>query len=154
MVGLIGFIAYKARLIKGPSIPSAMIFSFYLCFVLTMTIFDRVQSSDFHYELDLFWSYRAIMRGSKTMVEQNILNILMFIPIGAILPVLIKKYNWTVPPLALSLSICIELAQLLTRTGLFELDDIINNTLGALIGYALYLVLAKCRERREVRAKG
>lgn len=39
---------------------------------------------------------------------------------------------------AAACSLCIELAQLVLRIGLFELDDILDNALGATLGYLLY----------------
>lgn len=41
------------------------------------------------------------------------------------------------------LSIIIEGLQLITSRGLCETDDVIHNTLGAMIGYALFVLLRK-----------
>ena len=38
---------------------------------------------------------------------------------------------------AAACSLCVELAQLVLRVGLFELDDVLGNALGAVLGYAL-----------------
>ena len=47
---------------------------------------------------------------------------------------LITKKNWVVIVAALVLTAASEVIQLLFGLGLFEWDDIINNTLGAVIG--------------------
>ena len=39
--------------------------------------------------------------------------------------------------------LCIELIQLITRLGMFELDDFIYNTLGAALGYWLLVCMEK-----------
>lgn len=46
--------------------------------------------------------------------------------------------------LGAGLSLSVELIQLVTRLGMFELDDIIFNTLGVALGHALLA----CAERR------
>lgn len=38
-------------------------------------------------------------------------------------------------------SVCIELIQGITRMGLFEVDDIINNVLGAVTGMVIYKLI-------------
>jgi len=52
-------------------------------------------------------------------------------------------------PIGVLMSATIEVAQLLTRRGLFEFDDIIYNSVGALIGFLLYLLLRKLGRRSE-----
>ena len=64
----------------------------------------------------------------------------MFIPIGFLLGI---KVGWKGIPIAALFSLIIELIQLVTRRGLFEFDDIIHNTLGAVIGFGIYALLGK-----------
>lgn len=81
-------------------------------------------------------------------------NILIFIPFGFFLPKAFVKMNqlfWT-----LLFSGCfiidIELFQLVTRFGEFDVDDIILNLLGVVIGFSLYhlihYILKKSRHMR------
>ena len=44
---------------------------------------------------------------------------------------------------ALGLSFGIELIQLITHYGCFELDDMINNVTGAVIGYSIWWTVRK-----------
>lgn len=69
---------------------------------------------------------------------QNIDNILFFILFGFLLPV----DSWKKALLAgLGFSFCIEFAQYVGGLGLAELDDVICNTLGTLIGFwFMYLI--------------
>ena len=65
-----------------------------------------------------------------------ILNILLFVPFGYLLPTLFPQLKWwQVILLALTFSLCIEFLQLLTRLGYADIDDMINNTCGAAIGF-------------------
>lgn len=59
-------------------------------------------------------------------------NILMFVPVGFLLPLVIKKR-------ALLYGVCfsafIEILQYITHRGTCEIDDVISNTIGLIIGY-------------------
>lgn len=72
-------------------------------------------------------------------------NIMAFMPLGFFVPVVfekIKKIKHTIF-IGTSLSTCIEMAQIITRVGTFDVDDIILNTIGTLIGYRIYLGVQK-----------
>ena len=72
-------------------------------------------------------------------------NILMFIPAGFLLPRLFKPLRKFFP-FILTVLICIlfvELLQLLAMVGSFDIDDIILNFFGVLIGYLLFICTAK-----------
>ncbi len=77
-------------------------------------------------------------------LEGIILNILLFIPFGYLIPSLFPKLRWwQVILLGLAFSLCVELLQLLTRLGYADVDDLINNTLGAAIGFLCYKLFLK-----------
>lgn len=66
-------------------------------------------------------------------------NIVLFIPIGIILPMLNISYRRVFALMFMTICIIttIELIQMITRVGSFDIDDIILNTLGALIGLGM-----------------
>lgn len=72
-----------------------------------------------------------------------VLNILLFVPFGYLLPVLWNKADrwWKTVLLGFALSLTVELLQLITRLGMFDVDDLINNTIGAGVGYLLYRIM-------------
>lgn len=74
------------------------------------------------------------------MVIQNLQNIAFFTPFGVLMPV--KKW-WIVCIVALILSLSVEIVQYAGGFGLAELDDVICNALGALIGYCVVLCLKR-----------
>ena len=49
--------------------------------------------------------------------------------------------------MALGISLIIELTQLMSRRGLFEFDDVIHNTLGALLGCGLLSFIKMIKKR-------
>lgn len=46
-----------------------------------------------------------------------------------------------------SISLTVEVIQLITRAGCFDVDDMILNTLGAALGYGIYAVCDKIRRK-------
>jgi glycopeptide antibiotics resistance protein len=65
----------------------------------------------------------------------------MTVPFGILIPLLNPKIRSFMKILlsGLLFSLIIELVQYFTGRGLFEFDDLFNNTVGAIIGYLLFL---------------
>ena len=55
------------------------------------------------------------------------------------MPCMVKK-KWVVIPVGFCFSLLIEVLQLVLRKGTFEVDDLINNTAGVVIGLGVYLL--------------
>lgn len=72
------------------------------------------------------------------------LNIIMFMPLGFLLPFIWKKYRNPLKILftGLGLSLSIELCQLFNRRNT-DIDDLLMNTLGAIIGYGVWILFKK-----------
>ena len=68
------------------------------------------------------------------------LNVLLFVPFGYLLPLLWKRADrwWKVVLCGFVLSLLIELTQLVTHLGMFDLDDLMNNSLGAFLGWGCF----------------
>jgi len=75
----------------------------------------------------------------------NILgNLVAFMPLGLIVPIVFKRketyYFFHIVVLwAFIISLSIEIAQLVMSVGSFDVDDLILNTFGAMIGYWIYI---------------
>lgn len=74
-----------------------------------------------------------------------ILNIFLFIPLGFLCPLISKRYQCEKNILLLGggLSLAIEIAQLFTLYRATDIDDLLTNIAGALIGYGCFKVLRK-----------
>ena len=72
-------------------------------------------------------------------------NVAMFIPIGIVYPSVFKGLNTHVKVIAagIGLSLAIEIIQLPFYQRVTDIDDLIMNSAGYLIGYGMYLVV-KC----------
>lgn len=80
--------------------------------------------------------------------EEYLLNIIMLVPFGILVPFIWPSWRniFAVTLAGCALSVCIEASQLLNNRAT-DIDDIIANTLGALIGYILYRVFALIMRR-------
>ena len=126
------------------------ILTFYLAFVFTLTIYERPVTPEATMQLALFWSYKYILNGDKGMFFEVFWNIVMFMPYGILASILSKsKAKWHVLLSGALLSAAIELTQLISHRGLFEYDDILHNTLGTIVGIALFYAAAKVIARIE-----
>ena len=109
-----------------------------------MTFFNRKAGHN-SYNFKPFWSYIQFF-DNKELRWEILNNILLFIPFGTILSQLLPQKR--VLLLAIGLSAFIELVQLLSGTGLCEIDDLISNTIGGVIGFIIGItVLWQIRTR-------
>lgn len=136
---------------------TAILWWVYTMFLLYITVLGRYCFEDFRSRLDLFISYRqAFIAGNGSELRALILNILIFVPFGLITAELIKKRfpAWAALIPGFILTLVIELLQLVTRTGTFEIDDLINNTLGTALGillwYGLRALYRKLKKNKEL----
>ena len=114
-----------------------ILFWSYCFFILWITLFSRTPNGKHIIELGLFLSYRLLLSGApngRKEVIQNIQNILFFIPFGALVPT--NKWK-NVLIAAFSLSLSIEVLQYICCLGWVEADDVICNTLGAMIRFGI-----------------
>lgn len=72
-------------------------------------------------------------------------NTLMFVPLGIFIPLLFKKRDNIISIIFYGFtgSLFIEINQLMTGGRTADIDDVIFNTVGALLGYIIYKVLVK-----------
>lgn len=120
-------------------------FVIYLLAVFYITFLSR-ESSEIRKNLHLFESYiNFFIYENDFYLEMIVKNIIMTIPFGIYLPLLFKSFRSGVKVTLAGFlySLSIELSQYVTGRGLFELDDLFNNTIGAAIGYLLYLIMTK-----------
>jgi len=77
-------------------------------------------------------------------------NIAAFLPMGFFLPLVISRLNniYRTTVLVLLISIIIEINQFIFKVGVFDLDDIILNTIGGLIGFCIYRLIKNIIKKR------
>ena len=115
------------------------LFITYMYCVLQLTIFSREPGN--YGTVD----WRFLVRWNENDAQKAFLlaNIIMFIPFGVLLPMFGKTMNHIliVLPIALACSVCIEALQLKYQLGFCQLDDVVANSVGFLIGFFIFLAI-------------
>lgn len=129
---------------KGLKNSVGLMLTSYVFIVFSATVLFRSHALIAGFKLMPFWSYIAYIKGEDdSLLLENIMNVIVFIPIGLMFAcVLAKNSFWKVALLACILSVSIEVMQLITKNGLCEIDDVIHNTLGCVIGYGLFRMIS------------
>lgn len=147
----------------------SLLFFLYLLFIIKMIVFkypvSQLQEIVNSWQKDVIWEglHSANFVPFKTIKMYiryydlpglrsfaNLFgNILIFIPVGIMLP-MVHKASWN-PLIMLANSFIfvlgIEIFQLFSAFGAFDVDDIILNCFGVLLGRALYQILGKKKGR-------
>ena len=129
----------------------------YMFLILATTVLARASKENAGVNLQLFWTYREVFsrpRGSHGLNIEILLNILMMIPIGVLLPLVTKKKFLFALGIGTLTSIAIELLQYITHRGLCEIDDVFNNVIGVVIGYGIYSIWKQKRGISEENQQG
>lgn len=99
-------------------------------------------------EIRRFWIYRKQL-GMFALFTNIFGNVLGFVPYGFVLPVIARRMRsgFFIILSGFAISLSVEVIQLITRVGCFDVDDMILNTLGAALGYAMYAVCERLRRK-------
>lgn len=101
-------------------------------------------------EINRFWTYREIL-GTFVVFANLVGNVLIFIPFGFTMPMASKYRSFMITTVySFLLSLLVEVFQLVTKVGSFDVDDLLLNTIGGAIGYIIY---ASCCAARRVYVK-
>lgn len=100
---------------------------------------------EYHYNLEFFKEIKRFIRyrqqlGFETVVVNIFGNVAAFIPFGFLLPLLEVRYRRLIYTAFLSLlfSLCAETLQLFLKVGVFDVDDILMNMMGGILGYLCF----------------
>ena len=103
----------------------------------------RTMNTHPFHEIKRFWGMRHTY-GWKVPLMNIGGNILIFVPFGFLIPMSSKnkvtRNFFVVTLLAMMFSGVIEVIQIITKVGAFDIDDIILNTLGAITGYIIFAI--------------
>ncbi len=114
----------------------------YVILIYCTTVILRSPHEPEPFNFHLFWSYRAFLAGKNAVMAEKIMNLAVFVPFGLLLECSFRSMDWKKAFLiGCSISISIEVLQLLFYRGCAELDDIFHNTLGCLIGYLIVSII-------------
>lgn len=137
---------------------ATIIFCLYIAFILNFVVFkfwgdftdiintiiinqDRVKSD--HTMLINLVPFQTIKYDIVHAPYNLLANIVLFIPMGGLIPIIFKCFKSLFKTLSICITIIffIEIMQRVTLLGSFDVDDILLNVLGSLIGYILFKLL-------------
>ena len=159
------YLAIRQRLLTGGILLYALVFAWLAFFSRSAMTNYVVHVDPFRDQIDAFSTdhgfsdvFRRIFTEGFASAFQNVrlvrpedliqfyLNIVVFVPFGYLLPYAFRWFRERVrlrPALVcFLLSFVTENLQLITRRGLYDLDDIISNTIGGFAGAFLYIAFA------------
>lgn len=104
----------------------------YIAVFFSVAVAFRESSDKCIIRLDLF---KGLNNPGPDGYRDLILNIVCFIPLGMLVGLLFERYRLAKALLAgLLFSLTIEFSQLIWHRGVFDVNDLFNNALGAVIG--------------------
>ena len=125
---------------EGLRVSAGLFLLLYVVVLFCSTVFLRATTATTHYPFDFFWHYKDFAHGQLLWLPEVIMNIAVFIPVGFALGLAFRKTKgWQGVLAGMGISVGIELLQWLFRKGFVDVDDVIHNTLGCVLGYLLYL---------------
>ena len=104
----------------------------YIGFIFFLTVLSRESSDKCLIRLDLF---EGILEPGPEGYRDLIQNIVCFVPVGVLVGILSRRYRVVKALLAgMLIWLTVECSQLIWHRGVFDVNDLFNNALGALIG--------------------
>jgi glycopeptide antibiotics resistance protein len=140
VIGVLILLCWKG-LKTGGRYASVLLLVEWVALMLSATVIFRTASAERDFRLIPFSSYWDFGPHGYLleMVGENILNVLLFVPVGFLLGCGFLGMTWKrVLLTGCGLSLVIELLQLVFQKGFCETDDVIHNMAGCLIGYGLW----------------
>lgn len=135
-LGLVVFIAWKGFKI-GLRYSVALLLIEYIFLVFCSTVIFRATGETRQYDFHPFWSYDR-----PELLVENIMNVVVFISVGLLLGIAFKQMTWwKVLLIGCGISVTIEALQFFFMRGFSEVDDVMHNTLGCLLGYGIITIL-------------
>ncbi len=129
----------NSKKIKVPHIIGSYIFCFFLLCIFSVTGIPDIYSFKLYININLIPFIDILIN-----YTQYILNIILFIPLGFLLPILWKKFEKKSLTIicGLLLSLLIEILQIFCFRAT-DIDDLLMNTLGTLVGYFLFILIRR-----------
>lgn len=136
---------------KSNRVVSVLLFILYFIILFYFLFFSEEMGRTYservyHYNLIPFYEIKRFLTHYEVLGMEAVLlnivgNVMAFFPFGMYLPWLSRRCQkfWYTAFYSFELSLIVELIQLITKVGSFDVDDIILNTLGGILGYLLYL---------------
>lgn len=149
----------KKKHIKIIQIISWGVFVIYLIALVYFLFFSeqlgRVPSNEYKYSLMPLKEIRRYLMYWREIGVRNVMlnllgNVICFVPFGFVLPIISRSQRRGYKILLLSFlcSLLVELIQLVSKVGSCDVDDIILNTFGGMLGFFIFFASHRFMKRR------
>lgn len=134
---------------------AVILFILYLLVLFYLLFFSEsygrtMKEREYRYNLELFKEIRRFWENRQTLGWNSVItnlagNIVAFAPFGFFLPMLTRIGKNVIGCVFISalFSTAVELVQLVTKVGAFDVDDIFLNAIGGLAGFLGYYLIWK-----------
>lgn len=97
-------------------------------------------------EIGRFLKYRRTL-GTFAVFANLAGNVIAFVPYGMLIPLLSHRSRnfWRVLLYTMEFSLLVEIIQLVSKVGSFDVDDLILNTIGGAVGYFCFWLAERIR---------
>ena len=148
---------------RGKRLFFRVLFIAYLILLFYLLFFSEkmgrtAEVQQYRYNLTLFREIRPFISIRKEYPQMFLLNVVgniaAFMPFGFLLPLLRQKRTgfFLTTLLSFELSLIVELLQLFFKLGCCDVDDLLLNTIGGILGYLAYYIFIG-RKNRNVSQK-
>lgn len=119
-------------------------FGFYISLLIQMGIVSRPFGST----KIVNWIPFHVLGGEYLVMLYSLANLVIFIPFGILVPKVFHGVNtiWKMILVTLITSVCIELIQYVLACGYSEVEDVIMNVTGGIVGYLIAKIISKKRK--------
>lgn len=143
------FLGYRD--IRCRNLISGILTVLYLAFILEVTLFCRENGSRSGIVLKPFSEFKGVKNDYQwVLILYAALNVLLFVPYG----IAVSMYTWLEQKsvymkivwcamIGFLTSLCIEVIQLLSGRGFYEVEDLVCNTIGCIVGGMMFCMLSK-----------
>lgn len=145
-LGLVVFVAWKG-LKTGFRYSAILLLVEYVFLLFCSTVIFRATGETRQYDFHPFWSYDR-----PDLLTENIMNVVVFISVGLLLGIAFKTMTWwKVLLIGCGISVTIESLQFFFMRGFSELDDVMHNTIGGMIGYGMYKMVTQISRSTQIK---
>ena len=119
---------------------------FYIAILIQMGVISRTPGS----VSEMVWIPFQTSGGSSLIVLYSLANLVIFIPFGILVPKVFRGVNcvWAMALITFMTSVLIEIVQFMLACGYSEVEDVIMNVAGGVIGYILAKNAEAIRNKR------
>lgn len=134
-------------LVKIGTVVIWVVFVLCLVLLLKLLLFSRPPGSERSLNLIPFATISDYLFSDSAAVKRfaigNVIgNVVAFVPLGAFLPLVRRRIgNWTNLLIVVCASVAVEIVQGVFGLGASDIDDVILNTLGGLVGILFFTLL-------------